>query len=394
MLIATCTYTRASGWASPLPSQNDSADTLVLAFGASEYLDDPAPFDALRAAFPLAHHVGCSTAGEIAGRHVHDASVSVAVIRFEHCSLRAASAALDGPDSSATVGRLLAAQLPTDGLRAVILLSDGLHANGTALLDGLVPMLPPGVRVFGGLAGDGSRFQRTWVFEGGPLGEGGESGERDDRTPLASRRVRAIGLYGERLAIGIGCDGGWSDFGPERCVTRSVGNVLFELDHRPALDLYKEYLGELASGLPASALLFPLSVRRHAGGRVLVRTVLSVDEVAKSMTFAGDVPEGASARLMRANNDALIRSAERAGAQAVAGLEGAAAQLLVSISCVGRRLVLGERSDEEVEAVFDSAGGAAAHVGFYSYGEIAPQLAGGASDLHNQTMTIVAIGER
>ncbi len=391
MLTATCTYTRDRGWDSPLPSHLDSTETLVLAFGASEFIDDFAPFDALRAAFPLAHHTGCSTAGEIKGRHVHDASVSVAIIRFDHVRLHAASAALAEPGSSASAGRLLAAQLPPDGLRAVIVLSDGLHANGTALVDGLVSVLPAGVPVFGGLAGDGSRFQRTWVFEGR---DGGEGSDGADRAPLGSRRVRAIGLYGERLAFGIGCDGGWSDFGPERCVTRSEGNVLFELDHRPALDLYKEYLGELASGLPGSALLFPLSVRRHAGGQVLVRTVLSVDEAARSMTFAGDVPEGAIARLMRANNEALIRSAERAGAQAVAALAGTAAQLLLSISCVGRRLVLGERSDEEVEAVFDSAGSAAAHVGFYAYGEIAPLFAGGGSELHNQTMTIAAIGER
>ncbi len=388
MLTATRSYTQDRGWASPLPAHLDSADTLVLAFGAREFIDDPAPFDALLAAFPLAQHAGCSTAGEIAGRHVHDASVSVAIVRFEHVRLHAASATLDEAHSSNAVGRQLAAQLPADGLRAVIVLSDGMHANGTALLDGLVPMLPAGVPVFGGLAGDGSRFERTWVFERR------EAHERAAHAALGPRRVRAIGLYGERLAFGIGCDGGWSDFGPERCVTRSEGNVLFELDHRPALDLYKEYLGELASGLPGSALLFPLSVRRHAGGQVLVRTVLSVDEAARSMTFAGDVPQGASARLMRANNEALIRSAERAGAQAVAALAGTAAQLLLSISCVGRRLVLGERSDEEVEAVFDSAGAAAVHVGFYSYGEIAPMMAGGCSELHNQTMTIAAIGER
>ncbi len=400
MLTATCSYTRDRGWASPLPAHLDSANTLVLAFGAREFIDDPAPFDALLAAFPLALHAGCSTAGEIAGRHLNDASVSVAIVRFEHVRLHAASATLDGAHSSNAAGRQLAEQLPPGGLRAVIVLSDGMHANGTALLDGLVPMLPAGVPVFGGLAGDGSRFERTWVYARGECSQGsqgslGSQGDgRDPHAALGLRRVRAIGLYGERLAFGIGCDGGWSDFGPERCVTRSEGNVLFELDHRPALDLYKEYLGELASGLPGSALLFPLSVRRHEGGQVLVRTVLSVDEAAKSMTFAGDVPEGAIARLMRANNEALIRSAERAGAQAVAGLAGTTAQLLLSISCVGRRLVLGQRSDEEVEAAFDSAGSAAAHVGFYSYGEIAPLFAGGGSELHNQTMTIAAIGER
>ena len=110
-------------------------------------------------------------------------------------------------------------------------------------------------------------------------------------------------------AVGSGCDGGWSDFGPERRITRSEGNVLFELDGKPALDLYKTYLGERADGLPGSALLFPLSVRRGGAGETLVRTILGMDEAAQSLTFAGDMPQGGVARLMRANNDHLIGSA-------------------------------------------------------------------------------------
>jgi hypothetical protein len=261
----------------------------------------------------------------------------------------------------------------------VFVLSDGLCVNGTSLVDGLARHLPPGVAITGGLAGDGSRFGRTSVL---------------DRHQPEANRICAVGFYGERLRIGHGCDGGWSDFGPERRITRSEGNVLFELDGKPALDLYKTYLGERAAGLPGTALLFPLSVRREGDGQeTLVRTILGVDEESRSMTFAGDMPQGGLARLMRANTDKLIASAGEAARQAALGASASDDTLVISVSCVGRRLVLGERTDEEVETVLDNAPQRASHVGFYSYGEISPAVPGGASELHNQTMTVTVFSE-
>jgi hypothetical protein len=323
--------------------------------------------------------LGCSTSGEIAGRQVHDASISVAVARFEHTALRHAATEVAGPTDSWQAGLRLGGQLQGPDLRAVFVLSDGLEVNGTALVAGLRQSLPEGVTLSGGLAGDGSRFLHTWVLDAG--------------LP-ARKRICAVGLYGERLMVGHGCDGGWSDFGPERRITRSDGSVLFELDGKPALELYKDYLGERADGLPGTALLFPLSLRREGcAGGPLVRTILGIDEERRSMTFAGDMPQGGVARLMRASNDRLIESAGQAVAQASSGLGDVGASLVISVSCVGRRLVLGERTEEEVETVVDGAPGRAAHVGFYSYGEIAPALPGGGSELHNQTMTVTVLGE-
>ena len=170
--------------------------------------------------------------------------------------------------------------------------------------------------------------------------------------------------------------------------------MLFELDGKPALDLYKSYLGERAAGLPGTALLFPLSVRREGDGQgTLVRTILGIDEAQNSLTFAGDMPEGGIARLMRANTDNLIDSAEQAARQATLGMSEVENALMISVSCVGRRLVLGERTDEEVETVSDSAPQRTGHVGFYSYGEISPAVAGGGSELHNQTMTVTVFSE-
>jgi hypothetical protein len=250
--------------------------------------------------------------------------------------------------------------------------------NGSQLVRGLNDALPAGVVVTGGLAADGDRFTRTWVLhEGAP----------------ASGVVSAVGFYGEHVRFGHGCRGGWDIFGPERTVTRSRDNVLFELDGKPALDLYKSYLGDRAAGLPATALLFPLALRSGSDdANRLVRTVLAVDEAAQSMTFAGDIPEGALAQLMRANFDRLIEGAGDAGRSSSLSPGDEQPTLAIAVSCVGRRLVLGERTEEEIEATFDTLPKLSQQVGFYSYGELSP-LVGANCDLHNQTMTITTISE-
>ena len=379
MKTTTSIYRSDSGWSQALPTELDSPQTLVLAFGASAFADDPTPFAELRRALPQAVIAGCSTSGEIAGLALGDGSVSVAVVRFEHTHLVSAQTAASDPADSAAAGARLAAQLPAEGLRAVFLLSEGLNVNGTALVAGLVAALPADVLVTGGLAGDGSAFVRTWVLS---------------RDLPQAKCVTAVGLYGERLLCSSGCEGGWLDFGPQRRITKSAGSVLHELDSKPALDRYKEYLGALAAGLPGSALLFPLSIRRPGStARPLVRTILGIDETQRTMTFAGDMPEGHEARLMRATDDSLIGSAAQAVAQATRGLPATSGALMVSVSCVGRRLMLGERTEEEVETIAERTPDGGLHVGFYAYGEIAPGADGGPCMLHNQTMTVTVFAE-
>lgn len=381
MKLKTCHHQDATGWTTALPVALDGPQTLVLAFGARELADAPRVFDELRTAFPRSVVVGCSTAGEIAGALVHDASLSVAVAHFEHTRLVLAVTDIGSADRSGAAGQRLAAQLRAagDDLAAVFVLCDGLGVNGTPLVAGLVGGLPAGVVITGGLAGDGSRFERTWVLAG---------------ARLAAGQIAAVGFYGRRLRVGSGCDGGWMDFGPERRITRSDGHVLYELDGKPALDLYKSYLGDLAQGLPGAALRFPLSIRHPVGdAQPLVRTILGIDEAQRSLTFAGDMPEGHVARLMRTTNDNLVGSAAVAVAQAAQGLGRVGDVLVVSVSCVGRRLVLGERAEEEVETIVEGAPAGAGHIGFYSYGEISPAAGRGGSELHNQTMTVTVFSE-
>jgi len=236
-----------------------------------------------------------------------------------------------------------------------------------------------GVAVTGGLAGDGSRFARTLVCADGNVAEG---------------KIAALGFYGSRLKVGYGSLGGWDVFGPERLVTKSSGNVLYELDGQSALGLYKRYLAEHAAGLPAAALLFPLALRNGEEGYSLVRTVLGVSEEDQSMTFAGDMPEGAHARLMKANFDRLVDGASGAARASHEALGSASPDLAILISCVGRKLVLKQRIEEEVEGVREVLGESAVLTGFYSYGEICPHDAITGCELHNQTMTITTFSER
>jgi hypothetical protein len=375
MILSTLAHDPHSGWTSPPDGSLDSETTLILAFGGAELEQRPTPLAELRAALPRASFVGCSTAGEIFGTKVSDGSLAAAVIRFDHCSARTASAPVPSMGASFSAGEQVARSLFSPDLKGVLILSDGLGVNGSELVRGVNGVLPKHVTVTGGLAADGDRFRRTWVV--------------DDGRPVTGRIV-AVGFYGERLRFGHGSKGGWDIFGPERTVTRARGNVLYELDGRPALQLYKEYLGERAAGLPATALLFPLALRAHANDpKQLVRTVLAVNEPDQSMTFAGDIPEGALAQLMRANFDRLVQGASDAALMTGTG----DASLAIAISCVGRRLVLGPRIEEEVEATLDALPAGTSQIGFYSYGEISPYVGGTGCDLHNQTMTLTTISE-
>src|SRR4029078_1984861 len=184
---------------------------------------------------------------------------------------------------------------------------------------------------------------------------------------------------------------------PRRRIPRSTRNVLYWLDGEPALDLYERYLGEEdARGLPGTALLFPLLIRDPAQpDQDVVRTILAVDREARSMTFAGDVPEGWVAQLMRGNFDRLAAGAARGAREARLGLgaecDGNGLALLVS--CIGRRLLMDQRIMDEVEAAVFELGSKIPRIGFYSYGEISPHGAAGHCQLHNQTMTVTAITE-
>lgn len=372
-------WTPRNGWSGGGPTPLADAD-LVLVFGERTLLQAGDLLDEVRAAYPGAHLLGCSTAGEILDTRVRDGSLGVTAIRFETTQVRAAHVCVDAHEGdSRAVGLALAAELSDEDLAHVFVLSDGTNVNGSTLVEGLASGLPENTSVTGGLAGDGADFGTTLVVAG---------------EETAANRVAAIGLYGRDLRVGTASLGGWDSFGPLRKVTRSEGNVLFELDGKPALDLYKNYLGEHADELPASGLLFPLAIWTTDHSEPVVRTILAIDEEARSLTFAGDVPEGLTARLMRANFDRLVDGAYEAARSSASVVGAGDVDLAILISCVGRKMVLRQRVDDEVEAVREVVGPHAALLGFYSYGEISPFTPDARCELHNQTMTVTTFSER
>lgn len=369
MLVRQSTWTAQDGWTG---AASDDPQ-LVLVFGG-RLIPEPRVLAELRARYPRAALMGCSTAGEITAAGVSDDSLQASAIQFSTTTIRSEAVACKAASESHAAGVALGRALAGPGLVHVFVLSDGIVVNGTTLAEGILSALPAGVTISGGLAADGSRMERTWVLSGDQCGSG---------------LVAAIGLYGAQLRVGYGCKGGWDPFGPERLITRAEGNVLYELDHQPALALYKRYLGEHAAGLPASGLRFPLELRRP-DGPPRVRTILAIDEAAGSITFAGDMPTGAYARLMRANFDRLVDGAYDA-ARICSRRTILRPELAILVSCVGRRLVLGQRIEEELESVREVLGDVPT-TGFYSNGELSPAGTFGC-ELHNQTMTITTFAE-
>jgi hypothetical protein len=363
---------------------------LVILFGSVEHFNNPGFAEQVTAPFPGAAVIGCTTAGEITRDGVSDGTCVITAIRFEGTSVRVADAEIPDIAHSFSGGEALAGALPADGLAGVFVLGKGVAINGSALIDGMVAKLGTAVPVSGGLAGDNGAFQRTLVLS--------------NRAVHDSRAV-AVGFYGDRVRLNHGSFGGWQPFGPTRKVTKASGNILFELDGEPALNIYKRYLGDYAKDLPASGLLFPFEMLNENHDAVgLIRTILGISEADGSLILAGAIEEGGYLRLMHASADALVQGAENAAAAAAgpdsdgpdgdgpdsAGPSGVA----LLVSCIGRKLVLGDQVDEEVDAVSDRLGSDMVIAGFYSNGEICPMRGVLDCRLHNQTMTVTLLSEQ
>ena len=351
---------------------------LVLVFGGRFELEKQEVIDDIRKEFPYDNVVFGSTSGEIIGENVFETSIVVTAIEFEKSSFIVKTANIFDFDKNAKqLGENLIKELPTENLKHVFVLSEGSFVNGSALIEGIETSFNNKISLTGGMCGDGSRFEKTLAsFKENP-----KEGE-----------IIIIGFYGDSLEISFASFGGWSPFGPERIITKSEGNVLFEIDNLPALDLYSKYLGDKASELPKASLLFPLNVTPKGKSKPVVRTILSINKENNSMVLAGDVPEGSKVQLMMASVDAIADGAYEAAKLAMENRKNEP-QLALLVSCIGRKLVMDQRVEEEIEEVMNVIGKQTSLTGFYSYGEMAPFHGETACELHNQTMTLTLISE-
>ena len=370
---------KTSDFAERCASLASEKPDLLIVFGSIAHFTAPDFLSNLRTALPGTALIGCSTAGEITPDGVDDGTCTLTAINFQKTTFNQAYTTLTGMDDSFAAGERLGRQLAGTSLKAILVFGPGLQINGSALVDGITSIIGASIPITGGLAGDGGAFKQTFTLS--------TNGVQDNT-------VVAIGFCGEALRFGHGSFGGWEAFGPARKVTRCANNVLFELDGEPALEVYKRYLGEHAKGLPASGLLFPFAMLGEDHSAIgLIRTILGVDETNGSLTLAGEINPDGYLKLMHASTDKLVNGAEAAAEAAANMLDNPGESIAILVSCVGRKLVMGNRVDEEVEAVGDVFGSKAVLTGFYSYGEISPFTPGASCKLHNQTMTITYISE-
>ena len=371
-------YIYDDGWSEPLEDTLDSMQSVVFIFASSQQEKIKKPLADIKNVFKKSLIIGSSTAGEILMDEIKDDSFVVTVAQFSHTRVKLFCQHLSSAKDSYDVGSQISTALLEDDLKSLFILSDGLQINGAQLTHGINSNLNDDIIVTGGLAADDDKFKSTWIIANGEIYE---------------HSVVGLGFYGDAIRIGHGFQGGWDHFGIQREVTRSIDNVVYELDGRSILDIYKEYLGEKAKDLPASGLFFPLELQERDSNEITVRTILGIDEKEGSITFASDIPEGSRVSLMKANHNRLIEGAFNA-AQGI-DLKGYKDEALLSIaiSCVGRRLVLKQRTEDELEATLENLPKNTLQVGFYSHGEISP-LKSGFCDLHNQTMTLTTIWEK
>ncbi len=379
MKIEQFELTKTGGWNPTLPFREPRRVVqLVLLFGDVELVGDRECQSLVRQAFPAAHVFGCTTAGEILKTQVRNGTLVLTAVTFEHTRLATGRVHIEGLDGSFAAGQAAIRQLPPDGLRHVFVLCEGLRVYGGDMVKGISSALPAGVSASGGFAADPALFRSTHVW--------------CDSEPL-SETVVALGFYGERLHIGLSVTGGWRPFGPDRLITRSQRNVVYEFDGRPALALYKQYLGEHAAGLPASGHLFPLELSNSEHKNRVLRALLAVDEKEQSITYASEVPQGSYARFMMGQIEDLVSGAQKAAKANLANLGRPHPSLSLVVSCAGRREILSQRTEEEVEAIQDAFGEQTAMTGFYSYGEIGSPEGACLPELHNETISITSMLE-
>lgn len=349
----------------------------VLVFGSVERFNERNFAKTLQKRYPRAFIIGCTTSGEITGDGVFDDSIHITAMQWERSTLKFVTKPIADMSQSHSLGMQLAKELIDENLKGVFVLSDGLNVNGSELVEGLQSVLPD-IPITGGLAGDNADFKQTLLLY---------------NNKVFDRGVIAVGIYGDDAIVTSGALGGWSPYGPPRKITRSDKNVVYELDNKPALPLYKMYIGYYANQLPSSGLNFPFAIMDDKNVQV-IRTLLAVNERDNSLTFAGNIPEGATVRFLKSDQDSLIAGASEAARQILnKKIDTNDKALAICVSCVGRKLVMTEHVSEEVFAVQRLLGMQTGITGFYSNGEICSGEDDGHSQLHNQTMTIAYLAE-
>ncbi len=330
---------------------------------------------------------GCSGEGTINGDYADESNFSVVVMVISSDELRWRNGLATGlsADSRAT-GQLVAQSVSSDvsaDAVGLFVFPDGATANFDHFFAGLEGNLSSDqfLPLWGGGAGDNLALVQTYQY-------------CDDE--VVSDGVAYALLSGEAQpasAIGIG----YIPIGGERKVTRSQGNVIYEIDGRPALEVLQEYLPDraLAEDWGSYAITFALCLRAPSyikDEEYIVRTILSVDAADGSATVQSEVPEGTSVWMSSRDKEKVTTGLDRMADQIKEELGGAQPKLVFHFDCCSRGKVMFR--DQEKQRILrrfrQAVGPEVPWAGFHSFGEIGP--VGKHNCYHSYTAVVLALG--
>ena len=277
----------------------------------------------------------------------------------------------------------IAAQIGRQGLAGFnkpefLIISGGLTTDGDEIIEGIENACGKGTTIFGGLAADALKMQRTYVFTNGRITDNG---------------LLALIFDGEKIDLNGLAIGGWRPVGMERTITRSRGNVLYAIDNEPALDFITRYSGikTLVFDNALNSLLssnFQLQLQRENKHPVM-RTPMYANPDDHSIVFAASVPEGSRIRLCLLPGFEVIEESLSEFRQYKK--EQTEADAMLMFSCAGRQLSLGPFASEEINGVKDIWDVPMA--GFFCFGEIG-RVINGSNEFHNMTCSLALLKEK
>lgn len=270
--------------------------------------------------------------------------------------------------------------------KSFIIFPDGVSGNGANILRGCQEVLGSNFPIAGGSAGDAYMFQKTYQYF--PKG-------------VTSGAVVGI-LIGGNINLGIGIRHGWKPLGKFRKVTKVDGNIVQEIDNRPALSIYEDYFGQetkILKGGPLSmiGMLYPIGaiISEEGEQEYLLRSPFNIGKKGE-LICAAEIPEGSKIRLMIGNRSEVVMATREAAIDALKSLNKNEVNFMMVFSSIARKRLLGRSYYKEIKAITDIIGKEVPLIGFYSYGEQAPlstKMYTGQSFFHNEAIIVLTMGE-
>ncbi|MFA5287069.1 MAG: FIST N-terminal domain-containing protein [Candidatus Omnitrophota bacterium] len=263
-----------------------------------------------------------------------------------------------------------------------LIFCDGLIDNTQDLVNGIQEKLGRSFPLVGACASDNLKYARTNIFH---------------NNDLLSDSACGV-LWGGKINFGLGIKHGWKPLGKQHLVTKSYGNIIYEIDSQPATYLYEDYLGcnvkKLQSELRFISVLYPIGIYVPGEEEYLLRNIRSIGSDG-TLILQGSIPESSQVRLMIGTKESCLQATNQAIDDVNKGFSGKSASFVLIFDSISRYILLGRDAGKELEIIKKQFGPEIPVVGLYTYGEQAPLTAIGYRGkvyLHNQTVTLLAIG--